>query len=450
MNLLQEFVDFINKENLFAKKDHLLIGVSGGLDSVVLCELCHLAGFSFSIAHAHFGLRGEDSDKDAEFVRDLADRYQVRFYLNRFNTLELQQETGKGIQELARDLRYQWFNQLILEEKSNNYQHILTAHHANDQVETVLMNFCRGTGIRGLRGMLTKDGGIGANVVRPLLFASKQQLQDFAKLNNLSWREDVSNSKTDYTRNALRLEGIPALNDIFPSFADNVLSNSARFKSIDMLMGDWVKKWRDKYEIRVGNEIHWPVLPLQKQIGVEALLFELLHDYGFSVGQVGEAVKLLKAETGKYLSTSAFRLIRNRKGLILSPIATEISGFIPVELGVEEVVLPMGKLKIEHLPLGEIEKDAWIAQLDECDIEFPLWCRPWKTGDYFYPLGLNKKKKINRFLIDLKLSAPEKEKVWVIESKKRIIWVIGLRIDHRFSISPTTKSVLKMSLIPAK
>ena len=450
MNLLHDFVFFINQEFLFHKQDHLLIGVSGGLDSVVLCELCHQAGFSFSIAHAHFGLRGDDSDKDAEFVRELANRYQVRFYLNRFKTLELQQEKGMGIQELARDLRYQWFNQLISEGDANVSYHVLTAHHANDQVETVLMNFCRGTGITGLRGMLPKDAGIGEKVVRPLLFAYKQQLLDFAVSHQLTWREDVSNEKIDYTRNALRLAGIPALTDIFPAFANNVLNNSVRFKTMDVLMGDWVKKWKSKYELKVGNEIHWPVLPLQKQPGAEALLFELLHAYGFSVGQIGEAVKLLQAETGKFVANSAFRLIRNRKWLILSPIAVNVSGLIPVEDGVREVVLPFGCLQIEHLPLGEIEKDAFVAQLDKGDIEFPLWCRPWKTGDYFYPLGLNKKKKINRFLIDLKLSATEKEKVWVIESKKRILWVIGLRIDHRFSVMPSTKEVLKISLIPAK
>jgi tRNA(Ile)-lysidine synthase len=436
MQLTERYIDFIQKNNLFTTKDRLLLAVSGGVDSVVLCELCRRAGFDFAIAHCNFKLRGSDSDRDEHFVQQLAIKYGVDFYHTDFATEAIAKQEKKSIETAARDLRYAWFEK-IREEKG--FACIVTAHHAGDNIETMLMNFFRGTGIKGLRGILPKNG----RVVRPLLFTRRNELEAFLEANELAFVSDHTNFEDEYTRNYFRNQVIPVVQKTFPQAEDNLLRNIERFAGAELLYNDAVEAYKKKLLEPKGAEVHIPVLKLMQLPALSTILYEIISDYGFTAHQTDEVMALLQAETGKYVASATHRIIKNRKWLIIAPLATENAQTILVEQGSGSIVYPGGMLVFEKKTVenSEVEPDNNLAQLDDDLIKFPLLLRKWKTGDYFYPLGMTKKKKLNRFLGDLKLSVTQKEAVWVLEMDKKIIWVVGKRIDDRFKVTSKTKEI---------
>ena len=448
MNLLTQFNAFIEQENLFQRKDKLLIAVSGGVDSIVLCDLCAKSGYDFTIAHCNFKLRGVESDEDEKFVKSLGIKYRVEVKSISFDTQDYAEANLCNIQIAARALRYNWFNEL-LNQLSINY--ILTAHHANDNIETLLMNFFKGTGINGLQGIAAKDAGIGGKVARPLLFATKEEILEYAQANQLLWREDQSNQTNKYTRNYFRNEILPSIEKVFPKVDDNLMDNLNRFKEVNKIYDLGLSTLLKKLIQSNGEDIYISVLKLLKTPALSTVLFEILSKYQFTSHQIPEVVKLLKADSGKYLSSPTHRLLKNRQWMILSPIKSLQSDRILIEAGQTDIEFLGGELKIKTIetPL-QINKDNKVALLDSKEIKFPLLLRKYKQGDYFYPLGMSKKKKLSRFFIDSKLSLKEKEQIWVIESNKKIIWVLGHRIDNRFKITPQTKSVLSINLILAK
>ncbi|MGG9964625.1 tRNA lysidine(34) synthetase TilS [Ferruginibacter sp. SUN106] len=439
MILQKQFTDYIKKENLFHPKDKLLLAVSGGVDSAVLCALCKQAGFDFAIAHCNFQLRGEDSKRDEVFVQSLSEQYSVAFHVISFDTNTIAKQQKKSVEEVARDLRYAWFEQLRID---NGYNYIVTAHHADDNVETVLMNFFRGTGIKGLHGILPKQN----KIIRPLLFANKKELIAFAIENKLQFVTDYTNTQNDFTRNYFRNELIPAVQKVFPAANENILKNINRLAEAEQLYNQAIEMYKKKLlEIR-GNEIHIPVLKLQKLMPLSSIVYEIIKDYGFTALQTEEVIGLLQSESGKYVQSLSYRIIRNRKWLIISPNKTENAQNILIEETDKKIFFESGVLEIEKsLPLSTINNQLSTAQLDASEIQFPLLLRKWKQGDYFYPLGMQKKKKLSRFFIDQKLSLTQKENVWVIETNKKILWVIGLRIDNRFKITDTTKQILQIA-----
>ena len=452
MNLLQNFKQYIQHENLFQPKDKLLLAVSGGVDSVVLCELCKQAGYDFVIAHCNFQLRGEESERDEKFVKGLGEKYGVEVLVKNFDTQQYGDENKTGIQEAARDLRYKWFYDLIdgqpsaTNEQRTTANYILTAHHADDNIETLLMNFFKGTGINGLRGILPKQ----KKIIRPLLFAQKELLQTFALENNLSFAEDSSNCSNKYTRNYFRNQLIPDLKKVYPQAENNLIANLHRFKEIEMLYEQSVEWHKKKLLEQKGNEIHIPVLKLLKTVPLATVLYEIIKDAGFTAHQTDEAIALLKSETGKYIKSSTHRIIKNRSWLIISPIQSTEAQNILIEEADKNISFEGGDLKIEKHPITNNKQQTTnnkqqtinnIAELDAAQIKFPLLLRKWKQGDYFYPLGMVKKKKINRFLSDQKLSLTQKENTWVIEMDKKIVWVVGMRIDDRFKIIGSTKNI---------
>ncbi len=448
MDLFSQFDAYIKKYRLFDKKDRLLIAVSGGVDSIVLCELCHQPGFEFIIAHCNFKLRGAESDADEALVKSLGVKYGVDVKTISFETEQYAQENKVNIQIAARDLRYHWFNQLV-EELSIN--HILTAHHANDNAETVLMNFLKGTGINGLKGISAKDGGIGGRVVRPLLFAKKESLLEFATANNLVWREDQSNTANKYTRNYIRNEIFPAIEKVIPAIQDNLLENINRFNEVDEIYKIGLSNLTRKLITQKGQDLFIPVLKLQKMKALSTVLYDVLNNYNFTSQQIPEVVKLISSESGKYMISSTHRLLKNRQWMILSPLKPQSSNVILIEKEDEEIIFPNGIIKIKNTDdAPKINTDKSFAILDSSDVKFPLLLRKWNQGDYFYPLGMEKKKKLSRFFIDNKLSLDEKENSWVIESDKKIIWIVGQRIDNRFKITPKTKAVISFQLISSK
>ncbi len=471
MSLLNQFIKNIAQQNLFQKNDYLLLAVSGGADSVALCELCFQAGFHFEIAHCNFQLREGESDRDEKFVRELGEKYGTKVFVKRFETKEYAEQKRISIQVAARELRYAWFEELLKNEhghpatddrqptiddqaSTSDIKHgtsyLLTAHHANDNIETLLMNFFKGTGIKGLQGILPKQG----KIIRPLLLAKREEIELFNKQNDLDFVEDSSNLSDKYTRNYFRHQLIPSVKKVFPQAEDNLINNLERFKEIEILYQESIQLHKKKLLEQKGSEVHIPVLKLLKSQPLKTISYEIIKDFGFTAHQTDEVVNLLKSESGKYVSSATHKIIKNRNWLIIAPINTLEGNHILINEDDKEVEFEAGKIKLkikkDELRINEsskvegFSKTNEIATLDAANVSFPLLLRKWKQGDYFYPLGMQKKKKLSKFFIDQKMSITDKEKIWVVESSKRILWIIGHRIDDRFKVTDKTKKMVTM------
>lgn len=446
--LLQQFG--INWKNNFPhfsiQNCHLLVAVSGGIDSIVLVDLLQQLHFSFSIAHCNFELRGEESERDELFVTALAKRYDKPLFVQKFNTQLFAEASKLSIQEAARKLRYDWFSELIssrqltIENQTANNNFIVTAHQANDNIETLLLNFFRGTGISGLHGIPPKQG----NIIRPLLFAKRNDILQYTKENDLHWVEDSSNASDKYTRNFFRHQVLPLVKEKFANTEDNLLQNIHRFSEAELLYQQAIDLHKKKLLEIKGAEVHIPVLKLQKMVPLQTILWEIVKDFHFASAQLNDIQSLLSADNGKYVASSSHRIIRNRAWLIIAPLQSEESEHILIQNEDDKVAYEEGKISFKKLPVisHQLSPNTEVASLDSKQIQYPLLLRKWKAGDYFYPLGMKKKKKLSKFFTDLKLSKTDKERVWVIEMNKKIVWVINYRIDDRFKVTDTTKEVL--------
>lgn len=447
--MVQKFKEHVKNKNLFSINDKLLLAVSGGVDSVVLCELCKQAGIEFEIAHCNFQLRGEESERDEKFVIEMGKKYEVKVLVKKFDTEVYAKENKISIQEAARGLRYEWFEELLTPDPiaiGSNFptpNHLLTAHHADDNAETIAMNFFRGTGLHGLTGIPIKNG----NVIRPLLIFSKEEILEFNNKNELEFVEDSSNQSSKYTRNLFRNEIIPAIAKVFPQVKENLLDNINRFGEIEKLYKLSVAELKKKLVKEKGAEWH---IPIKQLMGFDnrALIYEIIAEFGFNEKQIAEVIKLAASESGRYIDSPVFqyRIIKHRHWFIISPIQSTVAATIVIDQQMPSVLFEKGFLKIEKATNQKQNKDNSVAIIDASQIKFPLLLRKWKQGDYFYPLGMKKKKKLSRFFIDQKFSKSEKESMWVIEMNKKIIWLVGYRIDDRFKITDKTTSNLILSL----
>jgi tRNA(Ile)-lysidine synthase len=412
-----------------------LVACSAGIDSVVLVHLCAASGISFSLVHCNFHLRGEDSEKDAVFVEELAAELGLTFFKNNFDTTSYAREQKLSIQMAARELRYGWFKELMREQGA---PWIMTGHHLDDALETFLINLSRGTGIDGLSGIPQQADG----VIRPLLPFSREQIINFAKDKGITWREDLSNEETKYLRNKIRHELVPVLKELHPSFLDNFrktqhfLSDSSRmlFRYTETLRSDLFLPYHQGFKI--------PLDKLKALDPPEGHLFELLKPFGFT--SWGDITALLNAMSGKEIHSRTHRLIKDRKYLLLQPKAAE-KGKAEEEFSAEDPgELPVG-LKIEQVE-GIEEKNNTILYLDKETLNHKLTVRKWKKGDYFYPLGMDGKKKVAKFFKDEKMDAVAKENQWLLCCGEDIVWIIGRRADNRFKITAGTKTILKITL----
>lgn len=451
-DLLQYFREYIEKEALFTQQDKLLLAVSGGVDSVVLCHLCFEAGYSFLIAHCNFNLRGEESSRDEKFVRMLGEKYNVPVMVKQFDTTSYADARKVSIQIAARELRYAWFNEIIDQSQISNFKsqisNIVTAHHADDNSETVLMNFFKGTGIAGIRGILPKKD----RLVRPLLFASKKRLLEYAAGHGLDYVEDSSNLTDKYTRNYFRQHVLPAVLNIFPEAETGIQENIKRFRETEILYNQAIAVHKKKLLESKGNEVHIPVLKLQQSVPLKTIVYEIIKEFGFSSKQTDEVIELLQSESGRYILSNTHRILKNRNWLVITAnekVETDDEAITVINNIQPTIAFKEGllKMKMEDFENTVLNQPEHIAYVDASAIEFPLLLRKWKTGDYFYPLGMRKKKKLSRFFIDRKLSLAEKEKVWVLESNKKIIWIVNQRLDDRFKITPATRECLRIELV---
>ena len=425
----------------FSKDGHFVLAVSGGADSVVLAHLLKGAGINFEIAHCNFKLRGAESDRDEDFVKNLAVTLDVPFSCKHFDTNTYAAENKISIQEAARDLRYTWF--------ATFNTIVITAHHANDNIETVFMHFCRGTGIAGLTGI--EPYKVKERLLRPILVFHKQEIIDYATEAAIAFVEDSSNASDKYARNFFRHQVLPAVQEVYPQSEQNILHTIKHLREVSEVYKAAMQKIVSKLQFINGHEIHIPVLMWQKAKPLDTITFEMLYPYGFTAAQVPEAIKMLSAHNGAVLLSNTHRLIKNRNWMILAPLETATNtSVVVVDQNDTSVHFPSGTIRLQNsAALVPEASDNNSCMLDVAGLQFPLILRPAATGDYFYPLGMQKKKKLSKFFIDLKLSKTAKEKVWVLVSGNRIAWVIGYRIDNRFKLTPATSTAVKLSFLPS-
>jgi tRNA(Ile)-lysidine synthase len=445
-NLPVEFQIHLDQKFPFLGNRKILLAASGGLDSTVLGHLLKLLRLNFEVAHVNFGLRS-DSEIDERFVKSLAGSWNVPIHSISFDTKTYAQEKGISVQMAARDLRYEWFSKIC---KENGIDFIFTAHHADDNLETFLIHFLRGSGLDGLCGIPQRND----NIIRPLLPFSKRSLEEFARENNWEWREDSSNAETKYQRNKIRHQIIPLLKEINPAVLNafqNTLNHlhqsrdlvNTQINSIIPLVKRNGKETEAKYDISKISVLDNP----------KAYLYEFFKDYGFS--DWDSVYDLLSAQAGKRVLSKTHYLLNNRGFLCLGKI--EENNDIPylINADTDEFLFDGAGLCFKRIMNGYAESkkdvieknpDKNVIFVDSDSIVYPLVLRHWKKGDYFYPLGLAGKKKISKYFKDLKLSLTEKQDIWLLCSDDKVVWVLGKRQDDRFKIKATTKNILKISL----
>ena len=413
-----------------------IVACSGGLDSVVLAHLCSRSSLNISLAHCNFQLRGEESSEDEKFVQKLADNLGFKYYVKYFDTNEYADINKQSVQMAARELRYSWFRELIAE---GHGDFILTAHHADDDLETFIINLSRGTGIRGLSGIPSSQGSIR----RPLLNFSREEISNYALSNAIEWREDSSNLEKYYLRNKIRHDIVPLLKGLNPAFLENFKDTQENLKGVEAIFADHIKdlKGRLFQSYATGWRIEVDILKSLKP--TKAYLHALFYEYGFS--ELKNIEDLLTASSGKELRSSTHRLIRDRNHLILAPLgdlSSENYQFRP-EMGEIQGPVPMLIDTVDDITKDN--KD--ILYVDKETLNHRLEVRKWKKGDYFYPLGMKGRKLVSKFFKDEKYNALEKEDQWLLFSGGELVWIIGKRADERFKVGPHTTEILRFQLM---
>ena len=441
--MLDLFLRFISKHELFDKTDRILLAVSGGLDSVVLLDLFVNAGYSCGIAHCNFTLRGEESDIDEEFVVNLASEKRLPVYVQRFDTEDYARLKGISLQMAARKLRYDWFEET---RSRYGYSYISLAHNKDDIVETFLINITRGTGIKGISGIKPKSGYI----VRPLLFAGRHEIQDYADTCKLVYREDSSNATTKYARNKIRHNILPVFRQINPRFNETVIENIDRFYEAEQIYQEAVDSVKNRILVHNTDGSYGLIIDeLARLRHIKTYLFEMLKPFGFNEDETDEIVMSLTSESGKQFFSSTDRLVKDRHMLLVTSLPEQINMLYYIEKDTKEITEPVNMKfsYFENYGSPDLDKGPETAFLDAGLLDFPLVLRKWRQGEYFRPLGMKDFKKLSDFFIDQKMSLVEKEQTWILDSGGRIAWIAGKRTDDRFRVTPATSVILKIELL---
>jgi tRNA(Ile)-lysidine synthase len=439
--MLNNYKKHINNNLPFLKESKLLIAVSGGLDSVVLTHLCIKLKLNVALAHCNFNLRSDESNADEDFVLQLAEDLSLEVFIENFDTETYAKQNKLSTQMAARELRYNWFNELA---EQLHFDYILTAHHTDDNLETFLINLSRGTGLDGLTGIPEVNN----NIVRPLLSFSRKDIEAYAKAEKLKWREDVSNTSTKYLRNKLRLEVVPKLKEINPQLLQNFNTTIAHLQDSKDLIDDRIDTISNQVILDISNNgMSFNIAEINKLSNPKAYLYELLKAYGFT--EWNDVNNLLKAQSGKQVLSATHRLIKDRDCLLLSELNSNVPSSaverLLIKKNTKQCKTPLGILFFETTKqINELNEST--IYIDKDKLNFPLTIRKYEEGDYFYPFGMQGKKKLSKYFKDEKLSLLDKEKVWLLCSGDDIVWVIKRRADDRFKVTDETKSILKIEL----
>jgi tRNA(Ile)-lysidine synthase len=435
--MIDRFRKFISENNILRPGDKILLAVSGGVDSMVMAHLFHDLHYNIGIAHCNFSLRGVESDKDEELVCKYASDYNIPFYTARFDTKSFAKKNKLSVQMAARDLRYNWFEEIRLK---NGYDSIAVAHNLNDNIETLLINLVRGTGLTGMSGMKPVNN----RIIRPLLFASRQDIINYRNSHKINFREDKSNTDTKYIRNKIRHSIIPVLKEINPSIEITLNETAERFSGLNEIISEYISQVKKSVSQESEQFTSFNISRLKAYSNNRALVYELFRPFGITNAMITDLLKLMKGRTGGLLITSTHRIINNRKELIISndKIQKETRYFIENKQAFFTFPGITSVRNVRITNAYKIPADPHIASLDAQKLEFPVIIRKWEAGDYFYPLGMKKRKKLSNYFIDNKYSKFDKENALILESAGKIVWIIGDRIDDRFKITSETKNAL--------
>ncbi len=442
--MIAQFEEYIKQHKLFQADEKLLLGFSGGRDSVVLAQLLKSCSYSFSLAHCNFQLRAEESEQDALFSEEYAKTNGLSFFQKRFDTLQYAEDNKISVQMAARELRFEWFESLC---KTDGFTKIVLAHHADDQIETFFINLIRGSSLGGLKGMKASQN----NIVRPLLFASRKQIDAYIEQQQLSYREDSTNKETDYLRNKIRHLLIERYSEMHPNANEGLLRSMELLgedhllfqKLVDDEKERLLQPTRDGYFIETSQLINHP--------GRLSLLYALLRDFGFNTAQVKSIHHALDVQPGAKFIAEEFILHINSQNIEIQKLeAASIMQKVKVEEDTKEVHKPL-QLKLRHIKRSDINslnQGNHIAFFDKSKLKYPLFIRNWQFSDRFHPFGMKGSKLLSDFFIDLKLTAAQKAASLVLtDAENNILWVIGRRSDNRFKVEDTTEEVLRIEIV---
>lgn len=435
--MLSNFKNHISSGFPFLENTKLFLAVSGGLDSMVLLHLFQQLPYEIAVLHCNFQLRGLESFGDQDFIQNYCNENNIPVFVTQFDTEAFAKDYKLSTQVAARELRYSWFYELL---ESENFDYILTAHHADDNLETFIINLSRGTGLEGLIGIPAQND----KIIRPLLPFSREEILKYAKENNIEWREDSSNASNKYLRNKIRHDLVPILKEINPDFLIAFQKTQSYLQESNEMVEDASIMIYQQVAKQMDDEIHFDLNQLKKLPNYKSYLYQWLNEFGFLAWN--DIYDLVDGQSGKQVFSAEFRLLKNRTALILKPFSN-VSQNEEYEISSSdtEVNFPL-KLSLCNVSHITINSNKAIF-VDAEKIRFPLILRKWNEGDVFHPFGMNgKSKKVSKLFKDEKLSLIEKEKTWILCSDNQIVWVIGIRQDERFKIENNTNRILKIEL----
>jgi len=437
-----KFLDFVTQNNLFDKKTKLILGVSGGVDSMVMLYILSKLGFTFSVGHVNFNLRKSESDAEEKLVKITCEQKNIEFFSQHYDTRKFAKDYKISLEMAARELRYKWFNELS---EKHQFEAILVAHNKNDHAETVLLNLCRGTSIKGLRGLKAKN----ERIIRPLLCFSRNEIETYAKHEKIDFLIDSSNYNLIHSRNRIRLKVIPELEKVNPSLIETIFHNSIHLSHIEKLTEEIISKEINQIIRRYDNMELIDLKKLETFNHSNLLLFQIFSIHNLTQQQLIQIKKLCNSQTGKTLFFNNIKVLKDRDYLIIQKYSkfTKKTIFIenkfPLTIVENEYIF---KAKLVEFTNSSYLKHPENAFLDYSRLSFPLILRNWENRDRFKPFGLNHSKLISDFLTDIKIPSRIRKNIKVIESNGIIVWVVGYRIHNEYKITPNTKSILHLSI----
>jgi tRNA(Ile)-lysidine synthase len=438
--VLKQFLNHIERFQLCKPSGKILLAISGGIDSMAMLHLFREAGLSIGVAHANFQLRGEESAGDEQFIRETCAALDIPCFITHFNTQQYAEQNGVSIQMAARELRYGWFNMLL---ETHHYDHLATAHHVNDSIETTLLNWIHGASVESFAGIPVRNN----KVIRPLLFATRQSIEQYAAEKQITWREDKSNQSDDYQRNFLRHQVIPKLREINPSLEQTVQRGLEKIRGDLALLEGGLENWRSKFMTISEERCTIDKRGFDELSSGASVLWRCVKHLGFNYDTCHDVMASLHGQPGKRFLSPSHELIVDRAYLIITPHVDFWNDTV-IEADQPTAFLGAWDMEIGKLPEVRRAESSFEATLDAGKVKFPLRWRRWKPGDAFYPLGMEHRKKVSDFLIDHKVPVSDKNTVTVLESDGQIVWVVGYRIDHRYRITEQTAEAISFFISP--